>query len=82
MAKDKVLEVVHRFPTKGGLWVAPNNFGNLISYDRVYFVLEEKIRKSIVETFTGIIIVREVTPDGYRFSAWQIKTGFLSSFFR
>jgi hypothetical protein len=71
LTNDKVLEVYHRFPTKS--WGKPNDFGSKISYDRIYFVLEENQKISINTTLTGTIIVREANPDSYNYSVWQIS---------
>ena len=73
LANDRVLEVYHRFPTKSGMWNSPNDFGNRISYDRVYLVLEEKQRINVNTTLTGTIIVREAAADSYKYSVWQIS---------
>jgi hypothetical protein len=71
LATDKVLAVVHRFSTKSGMWTAPNNFGSKVNYDRVYFVLEEKLGTGL----EGAIIVREHNfgDSYYKYSLWQIS---------
>ena len=73
LATDKVLAVVHRFDTKSSLWRAPNNFGSNVNYDRVYFVLEEKLGKGL----EGTIIVHEhVSGESYyKHSVWQASKG-------
>ena len=70
LANDKVLAVVHRFSTNSSFWRSPNNFGSNVNYDRVYFVLEEKLDTGL----EGTIIVRNVFGElNSKISVWQIS---------
>jgi hypothetical protein len=39
LSQGKILEIVHRFSTRCGLWMPPNSFAMKVDYDILYFVL-------------------------------------------
>jgi hypothetical protein len=68
LATGKVLELVHRFPTKSEGWVPTNEFDWKVDYRIAYFVLDDKSNSD----FEGTIITRETNSKTSKISVWQI----------
>jgi hypothetical protein len=70
LAKDKVLVIVHRFPTMNPQMRSAPRLGWIRNYDAVYFILEDRLETGL----EGTIIIRERYKEepSFRYSVWQI----------